>query len=201
MAPEPHEINSMTDTRRHQREHRKFEWNVLVTTRENGYRDARRALRRYGKVEATDFHNVLALQVDSREDFLHDFSSQFTSEPWLRDRISRVMPMESVFPYSSHDEFERNACEIAKKWAHRLEGKSFHVRMHRRGCKSWINSGEEERFTADCILEVLQRGSQSACVSFTDPDFIIDIDTLETRAGLSIWSRDDLKAYPFLNLD
>jgi tRNA(Ser,Leu) C12 N-acetylase TAN1 len=38
-------------------------------------------------------------------------------------------------------------------------------------------------------------------INFADPDHVIDIETVGNRAGLSIWSRDDLRRYPFLNVD
>jgi hypothetical protein len=37
-------------------------------------------------------------------------------------------------------------------------------------------------------------------VRFDDPDFAIDIETIDGRAGMSTWSREDLRAYEFLRV-
>ena len=34
-----------------------------------------------------------------------------------------------------------------------------------------------------------------------DPDVILDVEIVAQQAGLSLWSRDQRKRYPFLKLD
>jgi hypothetical protein len=38
-------------------------------------------------------------------------------------------------------------------------------------------------------------------ITFADPDAILALETVDCRAGLSLWSREDLQRYPFLHLD
>ncbi len=38
-------------------------------------------------------------------------------------------------------------------------------------------------------------------VDFEDPDIVIDIETVGDRAGLSIWTRDQLSNFPFIHVD
>jgi hypothetical protein len=40
-----------------------------------------------------------------------------------------------------------------------------------------------------------------ARVSFTDPDALIAIDTIDGRAGISLWTRDDLARHRLLRPD
>jgi len=35
-------------------------------------------------------------------------------------------------------------------------------------------------------------------ITFTDPDAILQIETIDGRAGVSLWQRDDLQRYTFL---
>ena len=35
----------------------------------------------------------------------------------------------------------------------------------------------------------------------TDPDAILAVETIGTEGGMSLWTREDLTAYPFLGLD
>jgi tRNA(Ser,Leu) C12 N-acetylase TAN1 len=41
----------------------------------------------------------------------------------------------------------------------------------------------------------------SARVSFADPDYILALETVGQRAGLSLWDRVQRARYPFLGLD
>jgi tRNA(Ser,Leu) C12 N-acetylase TAN1 len=38
-------------------------------------------------------------------------------------------------------------------------------------------------------------------ISFDDPDAIVAIESVGQRAGVSLWTREDLRRYPFLRLD
>jgi tRNA(Ser,Leu) C12 N-acetylase TAN1 len=40
-----------------------------------------------------------------------------------------------------------------------------------------------------------------ARVTFEDPDFIVAVETVGQRAGMSLWSREELQRYPFVRLD
>jgi tRNA(Ser,Leu) C12 N-acetylase TAN1 len=37
-------------------------------------------------------------------------------------------------------------------------------------------------------------------IDFSNPDYVIDIEMVGNRAGLSIWERGDLRPYPFLGV-
>ncbi|MGZ3788397.1 MAG: THUMP domain-containing protein [Bacteriovorax sp.] len=176
-------------------------WNVLITLRGEGMKEAKRSLRQFGAIHLTDFFNVLVMHVEDIDEFLHDFAFEFLRRPYLKESISRVAPVMRTFNFNSREEFENKAKQLAGQWPDRIAGKTFYVRMHRRGFKESMKSLVEEQFLDRYILKSLQERGESAMVSFTDPDFIIDVESLNNQAGLSIWSRDDLLAFPFLNLD
>ena len=87
--------------------------------------------------------------------------------------------------------------------ADRIAGGSFHVRLHRRRGDSPVKLSAqiEERYLNDTILRRLRELGQLGCLDFQDPDYVIDIETVGERAGMSLWSRDDLKRFPFLRVD
>jgi tRNA(Ser,Leu) C12 N-acetylase TAN1 len=64
-----------------------------------------------------------------------------------------------------------------------------------------LSSQAEERSLDDSILERLRELGQPGRLDFEDPDYVIDIETVGERAGLSLWSRDDLKRFPLLRVD
>jgi tRNA(Ser,Leu) C12 N-acetylase TAN1 len=81
-----------------------------------------------------------------------------------------------------------------------LAGKSFHVRLHRRGLKGTLSTPREERFLDETLLDALESLGAPSRITFTDPDAILQIETIDGRAGVSLWQREDLQRYPFLGV-
>ena len=46
-----------------------------------------------------------------------------------------------------------------------------------------------------------ERGRRPRPISFKDPDAVIVIDTIDHRAGIALWTRDDLKHHRLLRPD
>jgi hypothetical protein len=75
------------------------------------------------------------------------------------------------------------------------------VRLHRRGFKGRLSTQVEERFLDTFLLESLERAGAPGHIRFEEPDAIVAVKTVGQRAGLALWTRDDLKRYSFLGLD
>lgn len=181
-----------------------MDWNVIATVYDQrGLRHARRFLSRYGEVGRTDFHNVLVLQVPDIEAFLAAMAVALEDNAGIFNDISRIMPAHVTFSFESIAEFEDKARSIAHQWADRLADKSFHVRLHRRTGDTSVKlrSHTEEVFLDNAILQHLSETGRPGRVRFEDPDYVLDIETVGPQAGMSIWSRDDLRRFPFLHVD
>ncbi len=176
------------------------DWNVVASTREEAFVPAVRFLGRWGRVERTDYYNVVVLRVGDRAAFLEELRDSIEAEPGILNLVGRVVPAERTFDYQGREEFEQQAREVALAWVPLLAGKSFHVRMHRRGFKRQLSSQEEEQQLADLLLDELAQAGSPGRITFEDPDAILAIETVGGRAGLSLWSREDRKRYPFLGL-
>lgn len=174
---------------------------VIATTREHGFDRARQLLAQFGQVFRTDYFNVLLLVPDDPESFLDRFAAMARNVPQVMEVLSRVMPAEEGFRFDGPEEFEERATAIVLAWASRLRGKSFHVRMHRRGFKGRLSSQQEERFLDGTLLARLEAEGAAGRIDFENPDAVIDIETIDDRAGLSFWTREELKRYPFLRVD
>ena len=96
---------------------------------------------------------------------------------------------------------EAKAREASLTWIPDLAGKSFHVRMYRRGFKGQLSSQSEESFLDGILLDALNKIGKPGRITFENPDAIIALETIDSRAGLSLWTREDLQRYPFLRLD
>ncbi len=120
------------------------------------------------------------------------------STPGILNAMSHVVPFEHVFSFEDAAEFETKAREIALTYVPRLVGKSFHVRLHRRGLKGTISTPTEERFLDEALLEALAAAGGPGRISFEDHDCVLLIETVGKSGGLTLWTREELKRYPFL---
>jgi tRNA(Ser,Leu) C12 N-acetylase TAN1 len=177
------------------------DWNVVVTTQERHFTEAKRLLRAYGEVATSDFFNVLLVKVDDPDALLQALARRAEEDPLAVACLGRVTPLRSTFLVQSKDEFERRSTRAVEEMIPELEGKSFHVRMHRRGFKGRISSLEEEQRLDELILEQLSAMGRPGRISFDDPDAVIDVELVGTQAGVSLLTRGRLDENPLLHPD
>ena len=177
------------------------DWNVVVSLYQEGYRRALRALRELAPTEPSPYHNVLLMRADDPLALLAAIERKTEERPALYDAISRVAPASRGFEFRSADEFVEKAKQILGEWSASLAGRSFHVRLHRRGAKIDLGTPDAERLFDDVVLEATAKAGAPAKVSFTDPDAVLAIDTIDDRAGLALWTREDLARHRLLRPD
>ena len=177
------------------------DWNTVVTVREGGFVRALRLLEMAGKVSRTEFFNVLVMRVDDIRQLLEWLLVRAGEDPAILESMARLVPLTHTFSFQSPAMFEERAMEAVSQWVPLLAGKNFHVRMRRRGFKGRLSSMDEERFLDGYLLDALEKSGSAGRIVFEDPDFIIAVESVGTRAGLSIWSRDELRRYFFVRLD
>jgi tRNA(Ser,Leu) C12 N-acetylase TAN1 len=177
------------------------DWNLVVTIFQDGFRRALRALRDLGAIERTRYHNVLAMKVDDPVRVLEAIESKTEETTALYDAISRVSPAAHNFDFQSAEEFLENTKSLLVEWSPRLRGRSFHVRLHRRGPKYDLGTQETEHLLDEAILDATKTLGTPGKLSFTDPDVVIAIDTIDDRAGVALWTRDDLARHRLLRPD
>lgn len=177
------------------------DWNVVVTVQEGQFAWAWETLEPFGSISKTPFYNVLALKVPDISGFLAKLEALVAKSPSVLDIFGRMMPVTVTFTFQSPEEFESKVKKAVEPWLLSIVGKTFHVRMHRRGFKGRLSSQEEERLVDEYMLERLKKKQLSAQVRFGDPDVIIALETIAQRGGMSLWTREDRRRYPFLKLD
>jgi tRNA(Ser,Leu) C12 N-acetylase TAN1 len=176
------------------------DWNAIVTLPEATFPKARKFLRRWGEVHRTGYFHVLTLTVEDIESFLPEVAKVIEEKPGTFNILSHIIPAQRTFTFATAEEFEAKARDIAILWAPMLAGKSFHVRLHRRGLKGTLSTPKEERFLDETLLDALETLGAPGRITFTDPDAILQIETIDGRAGASLWQRVDLLRYPFLGV-
>jgi tRNA(Ser,Leu) C12 N-acetylase TAN1 len=177
------------------------DWNVVVCTYQDGFKRALRVLQELGRVERSPYYNVLVMRVEDQMAILEAIERRTDETPALYDAISRISPAMQCFEFHSAQEFRDKAREVLIEWLPRLAGRSFHVRFHRRGPRDDLRTPEIERFLDDTLLDALIEAGTPGTISFSDPDAVIAIETIDDRAGLALWSRDDLARHRLLRPD
>lgn len=178
------------------------DWNVVVTVSDRFARyHALRGLKKFGKVDTTEFHNVLVMQVDDVGGLMASLAEMMGRDMSLINDISRLMPAQETFDFGTREEFDEKATAVILGWADCMAGKTFHIRLHRRGMGDQLSSLPEERLLDTALLDRLVEMGHPGRVDFSDPDCVIDIETVGNRAGLSLWTREDLHRCPFLTVD
>jgi tRNA(Ser,Leu) C12 N-acetylase TAN1 len=178
------------------------DWNVVVTVADSeGFRKARREFQRFGSVDTTGYHNVLVLRVPDVPKFIAALTSVIEADKRLLNCVSRIAPAGLAFDFATPEEFRVKARGAVSGWLTPLCGHSFHVRMHRRGLKSELPSPSIEQFLDDAVLSGSKERGRPSRIDFADPDYVIDVETVGNRAGLSLWTREDLRCLPFLHVD
>jgi tRNA(Ser,Leu) C12 N-acetylase TAN1 len=176
-------------------------WNVVITIQAHFFEQAWQGLKPFGALAKTEFYNVLVMQTDDAQQMLQQLQKKLNADADLQTAISRVLPVTHSFTFQSPEEFESKATAIVSTLLSEVANKTFHIRMHRRGFKGRLSSIEEEKFLDTFILDQLEQSGSPCKISFDKPDVIIAVETVAQRAGISIWSREDIERYPILKLD
>jgi tRNA(Ser,Leu) C12 N-acetylase TAN1 len=177
------------------------DWNVVVSVCEGRFAEACTFLKEYGAVRKTDFFNVVVMRVDDIHEVLEALEGLTARNAEELSFISRLVPVTHTFSFQTPEEFEAKAKKTVLTWVPALQGKSFHVRMHRRGFKGRLSSVNEEHLLDDCLLSALDKAGSPGRIVFENPDAIVVIETVGPRAGCSFWKGEDMDRYPFLRLD
>ena len=176
-------------------------WNAVVSVYEGEFRAARKILGALGEVWSTDYYNVLVMRVDDPHRLAERFGLWVEREPGVLNTISRLVPAHRTFAFQDVSSFEATAREALLAFLPSLANKSFHIRVHRRGFKHRISGHDEERRLGAFLLESLASGGTPGRLAFEDPDALVAIETLGQRAGVSVWTREELRRYPFIRVD
>jgi hypothetical protein len=63
-----------------------------------------------------------------------------------------------------------------------------------------LSTPKEERSLDDVLLEALQAAGTPGRIGFDDADAVIQIVTIDNRAGVSLWTREQCQRHPFLGV-
>src|SRR5512139_410802 len=177
-----------------------LEWNVIVTSRELHQRRLRRALFPLVRLRPCGFRNVLVGQVESTDALLLAIAERIALRPEVQDWLGKVMPIERSFAIDA-GRFDQQLREEAGPLVDRLVGRTYHVRVERRGHKGTINSHACERALGDFLFAALEARGAQPVVAFRDPDVVMAVEAVGNRAGIGLVTRELRERFPFVRID
>jgi tRNA(Ser,Leu) C12 N-acetylase TAN1 len=177
------------------------DWNAVISIYQDGFRRALRTLKEFGSVERTPYYNVLVMRVEDPTALLEAIERRTEEKTALYDAISRVAPAMRTVEFHSVEEFREGLNAILLEWLPRLTGSSFHVRLHRRGDRHDLRTPDAEHLFDEFLVDATAATGAPCKISFTDPDAVIAIDTVDDRAGVALWTREDLARHRLLRPD
>ena len=174
-------------------------WNVLATSLE-GRRDALLiALRKLGKFRRGGYRNVIVGRVEDVSAFLIDVRAALAAEPLLPTALAKIVPVETLVrfdPMTAADTFATAAAPLLD----RLAGRSFFVRLERRGMKGRLHTPTLERDLGDRVWKALEARGHAPRVEFRDPDAVLVVETVGDEAGLGVITRPLRTEFPFVKV-
>jgi tRNA(Ser,Leu) C12 N-acetylase TAN1 len=174
-------------------------WNVVVTSRQGGQRRLRRALRHLVRLERSGFRNVFVGYVDDPEAFLTAVADLRMERPALDQWLGKIVAVERTFPVDPAT-FQARVQQEGARVLDRLLGRSFHVRVDRRGHKGIIDSHATERALGAFLWTALERAGARPAVAFDDPDVVLVIELVGDTAGLALVTRELRTRFPFVKI-
>ncbi len=177
------------------------DWDAVACVRDRGFVPAIQVLSEWGPVDRTEYYNVLVARTGAPREVLEALQGRVAEEPWISRVLARFVPADHAFEFATGEEFREGAAAWGLATVAELEGRSFHVRMRRRGFRRHLSSQEEEQRLDAALLAASETRGKPGRLSFDRPDRILAIETVGGRAALSVWTREELDRLPLLGLD
>ena len=175
------------------------DWNVLATSVEGARPVLLAGLRRHGAFRGAGYRNVAIGRVADVAVFLSALRDEVAGDPMLAAAVGRVLPIASTFRIDQADPAASLTASV-EPFASEIDGRSFYVRIERRGLRGAIHSSDVERALGATLWRLLEAAGHAPRVTFDDPDVVVVVETLGDRGGIALLDRAARAAYPFVRV-
>jgi len=176
------------------------DWNVVVTSRQRQGRRLRRALYPLVHLRPCGFRNVFVGRVPSVDDFLAAVAERLAHRPELEHWLGKVLPIERTFAVDPA-RFDEQLRAQGEALVDQLVGRSFHVRVERRGHKGVINTHACEQALGEFLYAALEARGAHPAVAFRDPEVVLAVEVIGDIAGIGVVTRELRERFPFVKID
>jgi tRNA(Ser,Leu) C12 N-acetylase TAN1 len=175
-------------------------WNLLVTSLEGQREPLLAALRPLVRLRRGGFPNVLVATVDDPIAFVAALGAAYAESPVVRASLGKAIPIARTLRLADPDAFADEVGAALEALADRLAGRTFFVRIFRRGFRGRIDSTRlEGELGARLVAALTARGEQPR-VRFDDADVALVVETLRDEVGIAVLDRALRAAHPFVRV-
>lgn len=156
-------------------------------------------LRRLGVFRGGGYRNVAIGRVADVPAFLDAWREAMAADPILAAAVGRVLPILRTFPVDQADP-AASLLAAVEPLAPAIAGRSFYVRIERRGLRGMLNSSDVERTLGAVLWGRLEAAGHVPRVTFDDPDVVVVVETLGDRGGVALLDRAVRAGYLFVRV-
>ena len=131
------------------------DWNVLATSVEGARPVLMAGLRRLGVFRGAGYRNVSIGRVEDVPTFLADWRDAMAGDTILAAAVGRVLPIVRTFRIDQTDP-AASLLDAVEPLASDIDGRSFYVRIARRGLHGLIDSSEVERSLGTALWRLIE---------------------------------------------
>ncbi len=175
------------------------DWNLLATSVEGARPVLLAGLRRLGVFRGGGYRNVAIGRVADVAAFLDAWREALAGDPMLMASVGRVLPILQTFAVDQLDPAASLQAAV-EPLAPLLAGRSFYVRIERRGLRGMLSSSEAERALGAALWASLEAAGHTPRVTFDDPDVVVVVETLGDRGGIAVLDRAVRAGYSFVRV-
>jgi len=175
-------------------------WNLLATSLEGQRESLLYGLRKLARFRRGGFPNVLVAKVDEPRAFLDLLHEAHDRLPMIRGGLGKAIPMERTVRFAGPATFIDDVAAAMDPLLDRIAGRTFFVRVFRRGFRGMIDSTAAEGEIGARIVALLEARGANPKVSFRDADVAVSIETLRDELGIALLDRDLRAAHPFVRI-
>lgn len=174
-----------------------LDWNLVVTAYGGRRHDLIHALRPIVRLKRAGYSEVLIGRCAEVDGCLAAIAAHVDAR-FCAEVLARVVPVSHTFALETDLE-AKLALETAGL-LHALVGRSFHVRVERRGHRGVVKSDHLERTLGTALVEALRARGATPRVTFHDPDVIVAVELIGAVGGVGLVTRARREHYPFVRL-
>lgn len=174
-----------------------LDWNLVVTAYGGRRHDLIHALRPIVRLKRAGYSEVLIGRSADVEACLTAIAAR-ADAAFCAEVLARVVPVTRTFALATDLEAQLAAETAAVVDA--LAGRSFHVRVERRGQRHAVRSDHLERALGTALVEALRARGETPHVTFRDPDVIVAVELIGAVGGIGLVPRALREHYPFVRL-
>ncbi|MCC6848879.1 MAG: hypothetical protein IT294_10295 [Deltaproteobacteria bacterium] len=176
----------------------RLDWNLVVTAHGGRRHDLVRAVRPIVQLRRAGYSEVLVGRSGDVDACLAALAERLEADPVLATEVlARVVPVERTRALAA-DVGAQLVAESAS-FVDALVGRSFHVRVERRGHRRVLRSDDLERRLGGALAAALEARGHAPAVTFEDPDVIVAVELIGDVLGLGLVTRAQ-RAYRFVRL-